>query len=186
MSWADIQHFVFGRLELQDFVHEPIMAGAGIAMVVGLIGAVGALFYFKKWKWLWKNWLTALDPKKLGIRYIIVVFIMLLRGLADALLLRAQQATNGSPELLNADHFQQIFSAHGSIMIFFVAMGVIAALFNLLVPQQIGSRDVAFPFLNSVSFWLFAAGMILINAPLVVGEFSAAGWLAYPPLSGLE
>lgn len=184
--WPTIQHFVFGRLELQDFVHEPIMAGAGIGMVLGLFGVIGALFYFKKWKWLWKNWLTALDPKKIGIMYIIVVVIMLLRGLADALLLRGQQALNGSPELLNADHFQQIFSAHGSIMIFFVAMGVIAALFNMIVPSQIGSRDVAFPFLNSVSFWLFAAGMILINAPLVVGEFSAAGWLAYPPLSGIE
>lgn len=121
--------------------------------------------------------------------YLIVSVIMLLRGFADALLLRAQQATNNSVpgvELLNADHFQQIFSAHGSIMIFFVAMGVIAGLFNLLVPQQIGSRDVAFPLLNSISFWLFAAGMIIINAPLVVGEFSNAGWLAYPPLSGLE
>ncbi len=114
---------------------------------------------------------------------------MLLRGFADTLLLRAQQATNNAVpgvELLNADHFQQIFSAHGSIMIFFVAMGIIAGLFNLIIPQQIGSRDVAFPFLNSVSFWLFTAGMILINAPLVVGEFSNAGWLAYPPLSGLE
>lgn len=179
-------HLLVGRLTWQDFVHDPIMAGAGIALVLGLIGAIAALTYFKKWKWLWKNWLTALDPKKIGIMYVIVSVIMLLRGFADALLLRAQQASNNSVELLNADHFQQIFSAHGSIMIFFVAMGLIAAMFNLLVPQQIGSRDVAFPFLNSVSFWLFTAGMILINAPLVVGEFSNAGWLAYPPLSGLE
>lgn len=186
MDWQPILNFVFGRLTLQDFIHEPIMAGAGISMVIGLLGVIGVLTYFKKWKWLWKNWLTALDPKKIGIMYIIVVIIMILRGLADAMLMRAQQAVNNNPEILNADHFQQIFTAHGSIMIFFVAMGLIAALFNLIVPQQIGSRDVAFPFLNSVSFWLFAAGMILINAPLVVGEFSAAGWLAYPPLSGLE
>lgn len=180
--------FLFGRLTWQDFVHEPIMAGAGFAMIIALIGAIAALTFFKKWKWLWKNWLTALDPKKIGIMYGIVSIIMLLRGVADALLVRAQQATNNSlpVEVLNSDHFQQIFSAHGSIMIFFVAMGVIAALFNLIVPQQIGSRDVAFPFLNSVSFWLFTAGMILINAPLIVGEFSNAGWLAYPPLSGLE
>lgn len=183
-----ITDFLFGRLTWQDFVHEPIMAGAGYAMILGLIGIVIALTYFKKWKWLWKNWLTALDPKKIGIMYVIVSVIMLLRGFADALLVRAQQATNNSlpVEVLNSDHFQQIFSAHGSIMIFFVAMGLIAALFNLLIPQQIGSRDVAFPFLNSVSFWLFTAGMILINAPLIVGEFSNAGWLAYPPLSGLE
>ena len=180
--------FLFGRLTLQDFVHEPIMAGAGIGMVLGLVAVLIGLTVFKKWKWLWTNWITALDPKKIGIMYVVVSAIMLLRGFADALLLRAQQATNNNlpVDLLNADHFQQIFSAHGSIMIFFVGMGLIAAMFNLLIPQQIGSRDVAFPFLNSVSFWLFVAGMILINAPLVVGEFSNAGWLAYPPLSGIE
>ncbi len=180
--------FLFGRLTLQDFVHEPIMAGAGIGMVLGLVAVLIGLTVFKKWKWLWTNWITTLDPKKIGIMYVVVSVIMLLRGFADALLLRAQQATNNNlpVELLNADHFQQIFSAHGSIMIFFVGMGLIAAMFNLLIPQQIGSRDVAFPFLNSVSFWLFVAGMILINAPLVVGEFSNAGWLAYPPLSGIE
>lgn len=181
----DFLQIIFGRLTPQDFVHDPLMAGAGIAMVGALVLAAMAVTYFKKWKWLWKNWLTTLDPKKIGVMYLIVAVIMLLRGIGDAVLMRAQQGLNGSPELLNADHFQQIFTAHGSIMIFFVAMGVIFALFNLLVPQQIGSRDVAFPFLNSVSFWLFFAGMILINAPLVVGEFSAAGWLAYPPLSGL-
>lgn len=187
--WESIQQLVFGRLTPQDFVHEPIMAGAGIAMVLGLLVALAVVTYLKKWPYLWKNWFTTLDPKKIGMMYLIVSVIMLLRGLADALLLRAQQATNNAipgVEVLNPDHFQQIFSAHGSIMIFFVAMGVIFALFNLIVPQQIGNRDVAFPFLNSVSFWLFFAGMVLINAPLVVGEFSAAGWLAYPPLSGIE
>ncbi len=182
----EIQQAIFGRLTVEDFIHEPIMAGAGIGMVLALLAVVVGLTIFKKWGWLWRNWLTALDPKKIGIMYIIVAVIMLFRGLADALMLRAQQASNNSVELLNADHFQQIFSAHGSIMIFFVAMGIIFGLFNLIVPSQIGSRDVAFPFLNSVSFWLFVAGMILMNMPLVVGEFSAAGWLAYPPLSGLE
>jgi cytochrome o ubiquinol oxidase subunit 1 len=181
-----LQQVVFGRLTFEDFVHEPIMAGAGIGMLGALAVVIIGLTFFKKWKWLWKNWITALDPKKIGIMYIIVSVIMLFRGLADALLMRAQQATNGSAELLNADHFQQIFTAHGSIMIFFVGMGIIFGLFNLIVPSQIGSRDVAFPFLNSVSFWLFFVGMVLINAPMIVGEFSAAGWLAYPPLSGLE
>jgi len=180
-----LKELIFGKLELSDFIHEPIMAGAGIGMLGALFLAMGALTYFKKWKWLWKNWITTLDPKKIGVMYILVSVIMLLRGLADALLLRAQQATNTS-ELLNSDHFQQIFSAHGSIMIFFVAMGIIFGVFNLIIPSQIGARDVAFPFLNSVSFWLFAAGMILINAPLIVGEFSTAGWLAYPPLSELQ
>ncbi len=182
----ELQEFLFGRLTWQGFVHEPIMAGAGIGMVLGLLAICAGITYFKKWTWLWKNWLTALDPKKIGIMYLIVSVIMLLRGGADALMMRAQQASNDSLGLLTSDHFQQVFTAHGSIMIFFVAMGIIAALFNLIVPQQIGSRDVAFPFMNSVSFWLFVAGMIIINAPLVVGEFSTAGWLAYPPLSGLE
>lgn len=184
--WQDIQTLIFGRLTLSDFVHEPIMAGAGIAMVGALLLVIVALTYFRKWKWLWKNWITSLDPKKIGVMYLIVTAVMLLRGISDAVLVRAQQATNGSVDLLNSDHFQQIFTAHGSIMIFFVGMGVIFGLFNLIVPQQIGSRDVAFPFLNSVSFWLFVAGMVLINAPLVVGEFSTAGWLAYPPLSELQ
>lgn len=182
----NILDFVFGRLKLSDFVHDPIMAGAGFVMAGSLVLALIALTYFKKWKWLWKNWLTTLDPKKIGVMYLIVSVIMMLRGLGDAVLIRAQQATNGSADILTSDHFQQIFSAHGSIMIFFVAMGLIFSAFNLIVPLQIGSRDVAFPFLNSVSFWLFFAGMIIINAPLVVGEFSAAGWLAYPPLSELQ
>jgi len=185
--FQNILDFVFGRLKPSDFVHDPIMAGAGFAMVGALVLAVIGLTYFKKWGWLWRNWITTLDPKKIGIMYILVSVVMLLRGLADALLLRAQQASNDAAgTLLSSDHFQQIFSAHGSIMIFFVAMGIIFGIFNLIIPSQIGARDVAFPFLNSVSFWLFASGMILINAPLVVGEFSTAGWLAYPPLSELQ
>lgn len=181
-----LQTLVFGRLTFSDFIHDPIMAGAGYAMVGALVLLVIGLTYFKRWKWLWKNWLTSMDPKKIGVMYLIVALIMLLRGVADALLVRAQQATNGSADLLSSDHFQQIFSSHGTIMIFFVAMGIIFGLFNLIVPMHIGARDVAFPLLNSISFWLFAAGMILVNMPLVVGEFSIAGWLAYPPLSELQ
>jgi cytochrome o ubiquinol oxidase subunit 1 len=186
--FQQILDFVFGRLKPSDFVHDPIMAGAGFAMAGALILALIALTVFKKWGWLWKNWITTLDPKKIGIMYLLVAAVMMLRGLADTLLLRAQQANDNTigGTLLTPDHFQQIFSAHGSIMIFFVAMAVIFGVFNLIIPSQIGARDVAFPFLNSVSFWLFFAGMILINAPLVVGEFSAAGWLAYPPLSELQ
>jgi cytochrome o ubiquinol oxidase subunit 1 len=185
---SQFSNFLLGNLTLKAFEHDPIMAGAGYAMIGALILAIIALTYFKKWKWLYKNWLTSLDPKKIGIMYLIVATIMLLRGLADTLLIRTQQATSvgDSTGLLTSDHFQQIFSAHGTIMIFFVAMGIIFGLLNLIVPLQIGSRDVAFPFLNSVSFWLFVVGMLLVNAPLIVGEFSAAGWLAYPPLSELQ
>lgn len=179
---------MLGRLTLEAFHKSPIEMGAGIGMVAGGLLVVAALFYFKRWKWLWKEWLTSLDPKKIGVMYLIAATLMLLRGLADALMMRAQQAmANGDAQgILTSDHFQQVFSAHGTIMIFFVAMAVIFALFNFIVPAQIGARDVAYPFMNSVSFWLFVAGMIMINVPLLIGEFSAAGWLAYPPLSGLE
>ncbi len=179
---------MLGRLTLEAFHKSPIEMGAGIGMVAGGLLVVAALFYFKRWKWLWKEWLTSLDPKKIGVMYLVAATLMLLRGLADALMMRAQQAmANGDAQgILTSDHFQQVFSAHGTIMIFFVAMAVIFALFNFIVPAQIGARDVAYPFMNSVSFWLFVAGMIMINVPLLIGEFSAAGWLAYPPLSGLE
>lgn len=176
---------ILGRLTFNSFPHDVVTAGAGISIVLGGLLVVGALFYFKKWKWLWNNWLTTVDPKKIGVMYLVVAVLMLVRGLADVAMLRAQQATavGASHGPLSADTFQQVFTAHGSIMIFFVAMGLMFGLINLIVPLQIGSRDVAFPFLNATSFWLYVAGMLLINMPLVVGEFSAAGWLAYPPLS---
>lgn len=166
-----------------------LIFGAQASMVVGGLLVAAALFYFKKWKWLWKEWLTSLDPKKIGVMYIIVAVIMLLRGIADALMMRAQQAlaAGDSAGILSSDHFQQIFTAHGTIMIFFVAMGLLFGLLNLVVPLQIGARDVAFPFMNSASLWLFVVGMVLNNLALLIGgEFAATGWLAYPPLSGIE
>lgn len=181
---------LLGRLTLETAIPQDIVTlGGVISGGVALLGVVAALTYFKKWGWLWTNWLTSLDPKKIGIMYIAVAALMLLRGLADAAMLRAQQAVFAGMENspISADLFQQVFSAHGTIMIFFVAMGVIFGIINLLVPLMIGARDVAFPLLNSISFWLFVAGMVLINVSLAIGgEFSAAGWLAYPPLSGLE
>lgn len=176
---------LLGRLQLEDFQHDPVVMGGVVMMGLGGFAAFALLTYFKKWKWLYKEWLTSLDHKKIGVMYIIVALLMLLRGAADAGMMRAQQALNTNG-FLDSEHFQQVFSAHGTIMIFFVAMGLMFGLINLVLPQQLGARDVAFPFMNSVSFWLFAAGMILINLSLVVGEFAAAGWLAYPPLSGLE
>jgi cytochrome o ubiquinol oxidase subunit 1 len=176
---------LLGRLSLDALPHDPVSAG-GAAMIVG----AGLSFFVyitvtKRWKWLYKEWLTTVDPKRIGLMYIIISLLMLLRGFADAMLMRAQQATSvgSSGGVVDASHFQQIFSAHGTIMIFFVAMGLLFGLINLIVPLQIGSRDVAFPLLNATSFWLFFGGMALINLSLVLGEFSAAGWLAYPPLS---
>lgn len=178
---------MLGRLTFDALPKDIVTIGGVIMMLLGGLVVFCLLTYFKRWKWLWKEWLTSLDPKKIGVMYIIVAGLMLLRGGVDAALLRAQQATAaGGDGILQTDTFQQIFSAHGSIMIFFVAMGLMFGLINLILPLQIGARDVAFPFMNSISFWLFAAGAILMNVSLVIGEFSAAGWLAYPPLSGLE
>ena len=179
---------MLGRLTLDALQHDPIVLGGAASMGLAGLGVIGLLTYFKRWKWLWSQWLTSLDPKKIGVMYILVALIMLLRGAMDAGMMRAQQAmSSGAGDgFLSAEHFQQIFTAHGTIMIFFVAMGLMFGLINLIVPLQIGARDVAFPFLNSVSFWLFVAGALLMNISLVVGEFAATGWLAYPPLSGLE
>lgn len=177
-----------GKLSLSAFPHGLITAGAAIGMVLGVIVVAAFITYKKKWKWLWKEWLTSVDPKKIGVMYIIIALLMLIRGGVDALMIRAQQATSvGSAHgILSPNTFQQVFSAHGTIMIFFAAMGLMFGLINLVLPLQIGSRDVAFPFLNLTSFWLFAAGMILVNLSLGIGSFSAAGWLAYPPLSELR
>ncbi|MBW3569165.1 cytochrome o ubiquinol oxidase subunit I [Candidatus Parcubacteria bacterium] len=178
---------LLGRLNFDALPDDPVTIGGGIMMSLTGLLVIGFLIYTKRWKWLWNEWLTSLDPKKIGIMYIIVALLMLLRGGTDAMMIRLQQATaSGGDGIFTTDLFQQVFSAHGTIMIFFVAMGLMFGLINLVLPLQIGARDVAFPFLNSVSFWLFAAGMVLMNISLVIGEFSAAGWLAYPPLSGLE
>lgn len=177
---------MLGRLTLDAIQHDPIQTGGQISLIVIALAVVAGLTYFKKWKWLWQNWLTSLDPKKIGIMYLLVSFGMLLRGVMDAAMMRGQQAiASGNGGFLDANHFQQVFSAHGTIMIFFVAMGFMFGIINLVLPLQLGARDVAFPFVNSVGFWLFTAGMLLINASLVIGEFAAAGWLAYPPLSEL-
>ncbi len=179
---------LLGKLNWDAIPKDTITRGGAVSVVLVGIGALAAVTYFKKWKWLWREWLTTTNHKKIGIMYILVALAMLLRGLADALLLRTQQATSvgSSHGIVDSNHFQQVFSAHGTIMIFFAAMGLMFGIINLVLPQMLGARDVAFPFLNAVSFWLFTGGMVLINLSLVLGEFSAAGWLAYPPLSELQ
>lgn len=176
-----------GRLDISAFQHDEIIFFTAIGIGLGGLFLLGLITYFGKWKYLWDEWFTTLDPKRIGIMYLMVVLLMLFKGLVDAGMLRAQQAMAAdSMGYLTANHFQQIFSAHGTTMIFFVAMGVIFGIMNLIIPLQIGARDVAFPFLNAVSFWLFAAGAMLVNVSLVIGEFAIAGWLSYPPLSGKE
>jgi cytochrome o ubiquinol oxidase subunit I len=179
---------MFGRLNLEAFQHEASQNAAVFGMLLSGVGLIAIITYFRKWKWLWKEWFSSVDPKKIGVMYIITALLMFFKGFADALMMRLQQALSvgDSHGFISAGHFQEVFSAHGTTMIFFVAMGVLFGLMNLLVPLQIGARDVAFPFLNSVAFWLFASGATLTLVSLAIGKFSATGWLAYPPLSGIE
>ena len=154
-----------------------------------LIGSVLLWVTFKgAWPYLWREWLTSVDHKRIGVMYLVLALLMLVRGFADAIMMRTQQAVaaGGSQGYLPPEHFDQIFSAHGTIMIFFVAMPFVIGLINFAVPLQLGIRDVAFPTLNSVSLWLTATGILLTNMSLAIGEFAKTGWVAYPPLSGLE
>lgn len=163
---------------------EPLIYAADVAIILVLVGIVFTLTYFKKWKWLWREWLTTVDHKKIGIMYLVCALLMLFRGGVDGLLMRTQLAL---PNLhfLNAQHYNEIFTTHGTIMILFMAMPFLFALFNIVVPLQIGARDVAFPFLNAVSFWLFFFGAMLFNLSFVIGGSPDAGWVSYPPLAEL-
>ena len=179
---------ILGKLSINALPHDMVTLGGAMMMIVAIIFGIFYVTYTKRWSWLWKEWITTTDHKKIGVMYIFVSIIMGIRGFADVVLLRTQQATSvgASHGIVSANHFQQIFSAHGVIMIFFVAMGFLFGIVNLVLPLQIGSRDVAFPFLNATSFWLFAAGMVLMNASLIIGNFTYAGWLSYPPLSEIK
>jgi cytochrome o ubiquinol oxidase subunit 1 len=176
---------IFGKLSISEIpFDQPLTMGAvGGALFLGMI-ILGMITYYRKWPYLWKEWLTSVDHKKIGIMYIILALIMLLRGFADALMMRSQQAIAAGNSLgyLTPDHFNQVFSAHGTIMILFMAMPFLTGLMNIVVPQQIGARDVAFPFLNSVSLWLTAAGAMLVMGSLGIGEFSKTGWTGIAPL----
>ena len=180
---------IFGRFTLDALpLHEPIVVTTFAVVALGGAALIAALTYFKLWGYLWKEWFTTVDHKKIGIMYMILGIIMLLRGFADAIMMRLQQAMafGGSEGYLNAHHYDQIFTAHGVIMIFFVAMPIVTGLMNYVVPLQIGARDVSFPFLNNFSFWMTAAGAAIVMMSLFVGEFSQTGWLAMPPLSGIS
>ena len=185
---TDLTTFLFGKLSLEAIpYHEPILVVTFIAVAIGGLTVLGAITYFRLWGYLWKEWFTSIDHKKIGIMYIVFAVIMLLRGFADALMMRFQQAIafNGNEGYFPPHHYDQIFTAHGVIMIFFVAMPFVTGLMNFVVPLQIGARDVSFPFLNNFSFWMTVAGGIIVMISLFVGEFAKTGWLAYPPLSDL-
>lgn len=179
---------IFGRLSLDLIPHDPIILGAIGFMAIIVIGIVGGLTYFKKWVWLYKEWLTTVDHKKIGIMYVIVGLLMFIRGIIDAVLMRSHLALSsaGIGGYLPPEHYDQIFTAHGVIMIFFFATPIMTAFFNLVVPLQIGARDVAFPFLNALSFWLLVVSVVLVNLSMVIGSFATTGWVSYPPLAGIK
>ena len=185
-------HWLFGKLNLDVFpmTTDSIVLVTFIVVAIGATSLLGFITYKRWWGYLWKEWFTTVDHKKIGIMYIIVALVMLLRGFADAILMRTHQALATSSTFgsgyLPPEHYDQIFTAHAVIMIFFVATPLVSGLWNLIIPLQIGARDVAFPFLNNIALWFFVAGAMLINASLFIGEFGSVGWLAYPPLSGIE
>jgi cytochrome o ubiquinol oxidase subunit 1 len=164
----------------------PLISTAVVGIVI--LVALGIITAKGWWPYLWREWLTSVDHKRIGVMYVTLGLVMLLRGFADALMMRSQQAlaVGTAQGYLPPEHYNQIFSAHGTIMIFFVAMPLVIGLMNFAVPLQLGVRDVAFPVLNSVSFWLTAAGALLVNVSLVIGNFARTGWMGYPPLSGLQ
>ena len=180
---------MFGRLTWSAIpFDQPIIMGTS-ATVGAVLLSILILVAVKGWgPYLWREWITSVDHKRIGVMYCLLALVMLLRGFVDALMMRSQLAlaTGGAAGYLPPEHYDQIFSAHGTIMIFFVAMPFMVGLMNFVVPLQLGIRDVAFPTLNSVSLWLTASGVLLVNVSLVVGEFARTGWLAYPPLSELQ
>jgi cytochrome o ubiquinol oxidase subunit I len=185
---TDLTKLLLGRLSWDAIpFHEPILLGTFIMVALGGMAVLGLITKFRLWGPLWRDWVTSIDHKKIGIMYMIFGLVMLLRGFADALMMRAQQALSfgDANGFLPPHHYDQIFTAHGVIMIFFVAMPLVTGLMNYVVPLQIGARDVAFPFLNNFSFWMAVFGGALTMVSLFVGEFARTGWLAYPPLSGI-
>ncbi|ADV33643.1 cytochrome o ubiquinol oxidase, subunit I [Candidatus Blochmanniella vafra str. BVAF] len=180
---------MLGKLTIHSIpYHDPIIMSTIAVVFIFSTLVIGTVTYYKKWTYLWNEWLTSVDHKKIGIMYVMVSCIMFLRGFADAIMMRTQQALSslGLSEFLSVHHYDQVVTAHGVIMIIFMATPFVIGLMNIIVPLQIGARDVAFPFLNSLSFWLFMVGVILINLSLGIGEFAQTGWAAYPPLSSKE
>jgi cytochrome o ubiquinol oxidase subunit 1 len=180
---------VFGKLTWAAIpLDQPIPLIAAAAVAAALL-AVAVLVVAKGWfPYLWREWITSVDHKRIGVMYCLLALVMLIRGFTDAIMMRSQQALAGPGHAgyLPPEHYDQIFSAHGTLMIFFVAMPFMVGLMNFAVPLQLGIRDVAFPTWNSTSFWLTASGALLVNISLIVGEFARTGWLPYPPLSELQ
>ena len=187
---------LFGRLDWQqlkllEFFHEPsidsaVASGAAWMAVLGLIGVIAWITWAGRWRWLWSEWLTSVDHKKIGIMYMVIGFVMMARGVAEGVVMRAHQTTALDGGVLSNEHWAELFSTHGTVMIFFVAMPFITGFMNYLIPLQIGARDMAFPVLNQISLGLTATGAALTMISLVIGAFETGGWTAYPPFTGAD
>jgi len=194
MSADDIFQHPLGRLQWSslpfwNMVHHPttenlingsIGGFAASLVVIGAVVTFALITRYRKWRVLWE-WVTSVDHKKIGIMYIVIAFVMMARAVIEAWLMRLQQADGLHGGFLSPDHFAQLFSTHGTIMIFFMAMPFLIGIINYVMPQQIGARDVSFPVLNSISLGLTAAGAALVMVSLVLGKFSTGGWFGYPP-----
>ena len=180
---------ILGKLDWSAIpFDQPIVMGATAGMVLAMVSVLSWIILGGHLPYLWREWITSVDHKRIGVMYIVLALLMLLRGFSDAIMMRSQQAiaAGGAQGYLPPEHFDQVFSAHGTIMIFFMAMPFVIGLMNFVVPLQLGVRDMAFPTMNSVALGLTASGILLINVSLAVGEFAKTGWVAYPPLSELQ
>ncbi len=184
MSWS---HIVFGNLSVDALpLYSAIAATAASVVVLGAVGTFALITVLGKWRYLWSEWFTSVDHKRIGIMYIVIALVMLTRAVIEGVMMRMQQAVAlDSPGYLPPDHFAQLFSTHGTIMIFFMAMPFLTGVINYVMPLQIGARDVSFPLLNSISLWLTAAGAVIMMASLCLGKFSTGGWTGYPPYTGI-
>ena len=182
LQWSSLPFWDMLQHPTEDHIINGVIAtGAASLVVIGAVVLVILLTKYRLWRPLWSNWLTSPDHKKIGIMYVVIAFVMMARGLIEAVLMRLQQADGLGGGFLSPNHFAQLFSTHGTIMIFFMAMPFLIGIINYVMPQQIGARDVSFPMLNSISLGLTAAGAALVMVSLVVGKFSTGGWFGYPP-----
>jgi cytochrome aa3-600 menaquinol oxidase subunit I len=175
----DIKYTLFGR----EFVFPSDIIAADISIILMALTALFLLTRYKKWKWAW-DWATSTHHHKVGILYLAAGGTFFLRGGLDALIIRLQLAL---PEnqfwVFQGEKYNQMMTTHGTTMIFFVAMPLLIGLMNVAVPLQIGARDLAFPHLNLLSFWLFLVGGALVNISFVLGGSPSAGWTGFAPLS---
>ena len=187
LEWASLPFWqMFQHPTKDNIINGCIDTGAASLVVIGAIVLVALLTRYRLWRPLWSDWLTSADHKKIGIMYIVIALVMLARALVEAVLMRTQQAFGLGGGFLSPDHFGQLFSTHGTIMIFFMAMPFLTGVINYVMPMQIGARDVSFPVLNSISLGLTAAGAALVMISLVIGKFSTGGWSGYPPYTELD